>query len=397
MRPLPDRLNDRLEQQIAFWQYAGQPDRLPDAIDDDPEVDELIRLAGHVRSTPFLEVSPAFTDELELRLLQHAKLQPRRSVMVWRNWFPLLSWQPSRTLLLVGVMLLCLLLGTGVLAVAQAASPTSPLYIVKNWEQNVQVSLARSPLDRAELSRQMIHDRLNSLSDLVAPSDAKAYDQALADVDQQMNAIAQIINTLPVGPDRDRLTGELAITRIEVRSALRSVLPRLTIAERLHTTAQLEQLNDTVPHLQSVFIVLPSRSGEQATISVTGDNLAKGARLFVDNQVMASTGTLQNGTDVFVVSWNSTQSPHTIGILNPDGTAAQTTVITQVVPKDSQDDKSSSGHRHDSGGGSGSDSGGGGSSGRGGSWGGGGDTGGGGSWGSGGSGRGSDHAPGGRH
>jgi len=36
---------------------------------------------------------------------------------------------------------------------------------------------------------------------------------------------------------------------------------------------------------------------------------------------------LHNGTYIFTVSWNRQSSPQTIGILNADGTVAQTTVI----------------------------------------------------------------------
>lgn len=372
MRPLPDRLNDRLEQQITFWRNAEQQGQLLDALGDDPEVDELIKLADHLQSAPSLEASPVFARHLEQRLLlRNAQLEQKRSAVSWWNWLPLLAWQPRRALLIASITLLCLLLGTGVLAVAQASGPTSPLYVVKSWEQDVQISLAHSPLDRAEVSRQIVLDRLHSLAGLTTPSNTAAYYQDLADIDQQIDTIVQIINTLPAGADRDRLTDELAQTRIEMRSTLRGLLPLLTIDERLQTTDRLAQLGDTVPHLQSVFMVLSFHPQEQAMISVTGSDLSSGARLFVDNRIMTNAGSLQNGVYVFVVSWQNTQSPHTIGILNPDGTAAQTNAITLVVPKDDQGNKNDNGHRHNDGGGNG----GGGSGGSGGGKNGGGDNG----------------------
>ena len=49
--------------------------------------------------------------------------------------------------------------------------------------------------------------------------------------------------------------------------------------------------------------------------------------MLIDQVFVGESGTLENGTDIFVVSWNGQSSPHTIGILNPDGTMAQTTVI----------------------------------------------------------------------
>ncbi|HLG62811.1 MAG TPA: hypothetical protein VKY19_12800 [Ktedonosporobacter sp.] len=354
MRPLPDRLNDRLEQQITFWRNTEQQGQLLDALGDDPEVDELIKLADRIQSAPFLEASPVFARHLEQRLLQrNAQLQQKRAAVSWWSGLPLLVWRPRRALLIASIMLLCLLLGTGVLAVAQASSPTSPLYVVKNWEQNVQISLAHSPLDRAEVCRQIVLDRLKSLTSLTTPSDTAAYYQDLADIDQQIDMIAQIINTLPAGADRNRLTDELAQTRSEMRTTLRGLLPLLTIDERLQTTDRLAQLGDTVPHLQSVFMVLSFHPQKQATISLIGSNLANGAQLLVDNRIVTNAGSLQNGVYVFVISWQNTQSPHTIGILNPDGTAAQTNAITLVVPKDDQGNNSDNGHRHNDGGGSG--------------------------------------------
>jgi hypothetical protein len=39
-------------------------------------------------------------------------------------------------------------------------------------------------------------------------------------------------------------------------------------------------------------------------------------------------GSWQNGEYVFVTNWVGNQHPQSIGIVNPDGTAAQTTTIT---------------------------------------------------------------------
>ncbi|HZO73024.1 MAG TPA: hypothetical protein VFB60_12555 [Ktedonobacteraceae bacterium] len=355
MRPLPDRLNDRLEQQITFWHNTEQQGQLLDALGNDPEVDELVKLADRIQSAPSLEASPVFARHLEQRLLlRNAQLQQKRLALSRWSWLPWPAWQPRRALLIASITLLCLLLGTGVLAVAQASGPTSPLYVVKNWEQNVQISLAHSPLDRAEVCRQIVLDRLKSLTSLTTPADTTAYYQDLADIDQQIDMIVQIINTLPAGADRDRLSDELAQTRSEMRTTLRGLLPLLTIDERLQTTARLAQLGDTVPHLQSVFMVLSFHPQEQAMISLTGSNLSNGAQLLIDNRVVTNTGSFQNGVYVFVIPWQNTQSPHTIGILNSDGTAAQTNAITLVVPKDDQGNKNDNGHRHNDGGGGGS-------------------------------------------
>ena len=48
----------------------------------------------------------------------------------------------------------------------------------------------------------------------------------------------------------------------------------------------------------------------------------------MNNRLWDVRGSLQNGLYVFMASWVGNQHPQSIGILNPDGTAAQTTTIT---------------------------------------------------------------------
>jgi len=105
-------------------------------------------------------------------------------------------------------------------------------------------------------------------------------------------------------------------------------LPHLALPERLVTTDELGRLDDTVPRLTSAVIVLPVHPNEQTTVSISGDDIQPGAQLLVDNRLVQVRGSFQNGLYVFVAQWVGNQHPHSIGILNPDETAAQTTVIT---------------------------------------------------------------------
>jgi hypothetical protein len=45
---------------------------------------------------------------------------------------------------------------------AHVSNPGNPLYTVKQWEQQVQLSLAHSPSDQAKVSTPIAHDQLNS-------------------------------------------------------------------------------------------------------------------------------------------------------------------------------------------------------------------------------------------
>jgi hypothetical protein len=53
-------------------------------------------------------------------------------------------------------------LGTSLLALAASVTnPDNPLYTVKKWEQHVQLSFSRPPLDQPKASPQSVRNRLN--------------------------------------------------------------------------------------------------------------------------------------------------------------------------------------------------------------------------------------------
>ncbi len=339
MNHLPERLNDRLEQLNArSWNgekpagWLRSPARAPES---DPEVDELATLAHRFQSASPLQVDPDFARQLERRiLLRSAVLRLEKNPARVRVFSRLLRAHPVFAMAF-SLCLLLLLLGTGLLATAaQVSNPDNPLYAVKRLEQHVQISLASSSESQAALDLHFARDRLNTLPDLADSAHAEAYQQALTDLDQQISAAFKAINTLPAGTYHDRLASELAALEADARQALRRLLSRLTLPGRLLTTGELGRLGDNVPLLKSVEIVLPAHPNGNAIISISGDDIQPGAQLLVDSQVVEARSSLQNGLDVFVAEWDGNQHPHSIAILNPDGTAAQTTTLTLQVPND---------------------------------------------------------------
>lgn len=335
MKTLLERLNDRLERLNALSRNGeNSPGVLPpreDAPDRDPVVDELVALAHRFQSEPSLQVNPDFAWQLERRILIHeAELRRERSARGWS--FPrLLHVRPFFGIAL-GLCLLLLLLGTGVLAVAaQISNPDNPLYKVKRWEQHVQISLASSSGNQAELDLQFARDRLGMLANLADPAHQGAYQQALMDMDQQISAAANAINAVPAGAYHARLASELAALQVDARHILRGLLSQLSLPERLQTTGELGRLGDNVPLLKSVEILLPAHPNGNASISISGQDIQPGAQLLVDGQLLEAHSSLQNGSNIFVANWIGDQHPHMIGILNPDGTAAQTTAITLQI------------------------------------------------------------------
>ena len=332
MKPLPERLNDRLEQHHARSRSGeGAPDWLLSPVhapSQDPEADAFVAFALRFQAAPALQVDPDYAWQLEQRLLRrNAALHLERPVRGW-SFLRLLRAHPVfRVALSLGLLLL--LLGTGVLvAAAQMTNPDSPLYVVKHWEQQVQVSLAHSPENQAHLDLQFAQDRLKTLVTLADAVHVQAYSEALVELDQQLSAAARASHGLPAGAEQDRVESQLATLQAEARHTLRGLLPQLALAERLLTTDELGRLGETVPHLVSAEVIPPAHQGGQAIISIAGEDIQPGAQLLVDSRLMDVRGSLQNGWDVFVANWVGNQHPQRLGILNPDGTAAQTTTIT---------------------------------------------------------------------
>lgn len=328
MKPLPERLNDRLEQREARSSYGeGAPDWLLSPVpSQDPEADELVALALRLQSAPPLQVDPDFAWQLEQRILTHnTVLRLEQPVRGWSFRRRMRAHPVFRVAL--SLCLLLLLLGTGVLvAAAQVTNPNNPLYAVKRWEQ--QVSLANSSEYQAEATLQFARDQLKTLINLAGTANTDTYRAALVELDQRISTAARVINAFPAGAAHERLASELAALKADARRTLRGLLSQLALSERLTTTGELGDLGDTVPRLVSVEVILPQHPNRQAIISISGDDIQPGAQLLVDSGLVEATGSLQNGRYVFVANWAGKQHSYSIGILNPDGTAAQTTTIT---------------------------------------------------------------------
>jgi len=335
MKPLPQRLNERLEQRNACSRYGGEaPDWLLSPVhapNQDPEADELVALALRLQAAPPLQADPHFARQLEQCMLaRNAVLRLERPVRGWS--FPRLLRAHPVLRVALSLCLLLLLLGTGALVgAARTTNPNSPLYVVKHWEQQVQISLAKTSENQAHLDLQFARDQLNTL---VGTTNTDAYGEALAKLDQQLTAASRAIDALPAGTEHERLASELATLKADAGHTLRGLLSQLALAERLATTAELGHLGNAVPHLVSVAITLPAHPNGQAMISIAGADIQPGVQLLVDSQLVEATGSLQNGSYVFVANWAGNQHPYSVGILNPDGTAAQTTSITLNSPDD---------------------------------------------------------------
>jgi hypothetical protein len=331
MKPQQKRLHDRLEQMLwhARPREEHADDIVADSLENEQELEQLLVVAQHLRALPQVQVAPGFVGQLETRVLHRAAELRLQRVAKRRSVLPILRLRPA----LVGTLgfcLLFLLLSTGLLAfAAQVSNPTNPLYALKRLEQHLQISMAGDQSDQAALDLQFAYDGLKALSSLADPVHAVAYAQALADLDQNLRNAALAINALPVDARRVQLAAELTGQQTDAVHVLRDLLPALSFAERLATTAELARLGNTVAIVLAAAVTLPPHPNGHALISLSGRNFQGGAQLLVDGRSTGVTGTLEHDQLVFTLtSWNGARHPHMLGILNPDGTAAQTTAIT---------------------------------------------------------------------
>ena len=338
MIPVPDDLPDELERQlVAVQQKRQRSDSISSSnhsLKATPEIEALANLAEQLQAALSLQVDPAFARRLERYLLaQNGALQRSRATRRGWNW-SLFGFSRTRSTIVLArcLLMLVIVMGTGVLVVsAQVGDPNNPLYAVKLWEHQVQVSFVGSSADQVELHLKFARDQLTTLGNFTNASESSSYHQSLANFDRQVTTATQEIQALPAGTDQDRLTQELATLQTDARHTLHELLGKLAFPERLLTTDELGRLGDTIPSLTQAQVTLPAQPNGQASVSISGSDLQPGAHLLVDGQPVAASSAFENGVYLFTVGWQGNKHPHTIGILNPDGTAAQTThVIVQT-------------------------------------------------------------------
>lgn len=333
MKPQPQHHADQLEEMLSSLEQ-NVPEHSRSIVSDgvDPEVRELVLLAQQFRASPSLMPDPAFAQRLERKVVAHTvrHAQAQRTQPKW-GW--LIGWNRiPRAQIVLGALIVCILASTGTLfaMAATVSNPDNPLYGIKVWEQHVQLSLAGSPQSQADVSLQIIHDRLNVIPGLTGTAHADAYRQALDDIKAQIDIVTGVINTLPASSDRQDVENKLAAAKSTTRHTLYGVLLHLPLTERLTTTTFLSQLGAPVPDIQNVSVVITTQPTNQATITVTGTNLNSATQLMVNNRAVVSDCVVQSNACVFTIPWHGTKSPDTITVFNPDGTTAQATNILLV-------------------------------------------------------------------
>ena len=244
-----------------------------------------------------------------------------------RSLLRLLKGRPATQrawMTVLGAVAALLLAFLGITSVAANSLPGDPLYGIRQAEQQVALAWTGDQSARASLQLTQLQQAIADLNTVARQHRADtAIQDALAAVIAETRASRSAVNTLPTGQARETLARSLENTLQEERQTLHRLLFQVDWHMRLAFTQQLGALGEAIPTLAQATIV--EGTGDTLVITVTGKNFAPGARLFINGSPRGVV--LSNTATTLRVQVQASDLPHhstyTIGVANPDGTAAQ--------------------------------------------------------------------------
>ena len=347
-----DRLDDLLEnwhasqydQQIRAGSrlvplpLAGQQSHKSIPQDEQPDQDAaltpLLETAQRIEALPTLRPSAAFSQRLgrQVQARAAAMRAPAGSNQLTlvrgrhRRGFELSGWMRVHPGLAAIVVALAVLGVLGIVGVAgaQASDPGNPLYQVKQFEQNLQLSFA-SPADRVRLHIGNARADLRALASYAQQRDDANYERVLSYLSQETDQAASDLEDVPAGAEYTQLAQQLEQVKSDEQQTLRGLLKQIDITERLTTTASLKALGASVPIISHVALTVGD--GGKDTVVISGSGFEPGAQLLVDGRVVPADVTVDAQEFTAVVSLPPDARPTQVGVANPDGTAVQSDLI----------------------------------------------------------------------
>jgi hypothetical protein len=316
---------------------------------------EMPPLGSDDPTLPGIEWSAAANDATLPDTIQVVRPSAARRQPVWRR----LLWPALAATLLFAI-------GMTTFTAAVLAGPGSPLYGLHKWEQNFQANLTGSAADRTQLHISNAQDALFALNTAVANHETGAtYDDALATFRDEARAAANSLHNMTPGGERDALAARLDQLHAKGIADLHTALPALSWPQRIETTGVLTELGDQVLTITQADMVYSEHGQHLWAITISGSGFQQGAVLLLNGRPVTASITVTPTKLVAQMSGDDdAPRPSSIGVGNPDNTAAATTSITSNEANDddgtpgAQQTPTSDDHGDDGHGGSGSDDGG---------------------------------------
>ncbi len=273
-------------------------------------------------------VPPELTERVEARLrarihgqtLQTGKVFPLPHAPARRRrWLTLLS----------AAVLVLLLVSIGTLTAAARSLPGDALYGLKQVEDRSALAFAGSPRARAEAAIGQLRSTLADLHTVVVAGRTQdALQQAVNAVVSKTKDSRAAVAAVAVGADRVGVQHDLDTALSAEEQTLRSLLRQVNWPIRVALTQQLGALGDVVPTITQVSV--SQQSDDTLLVTVRGTNFAPTAELVINGEPQG--GGQQSTTTQLIVVISEAGWQHealAIGVLNPDGTAAQTQGVFQ--------------------------------------------------------------------
>ncbi|MBA3822988.1 MAG: hypothetical protein H0X24_03665 [Ktedonobacterales bacterium] len=295
-----------------------------------PPEDELLSAAQRLAELRQMAVPRAFAEQLEARLRQRAhalqaEADPALAYDDAPATLPLPALRVPRRRTVAVTLSSCLalaLIGWIVLASAASSLPGDPLYGIKQFRNQIALSQANGPVDRAKLSITQLQTAIADLSQEVADGHSPAsVDDALGVVISATQNATSAVNGLAVS-DRAALQSDLQHTLASERAALRSALLHVPLKEQLTFTTQLAAVGDTnVPTISQV--TFTHGQGDGGTLMITGTHFAPGVQAILAGRLYQPSSQNAAGTRLSVAWGEFENEDHAlaVGVRNPDGTA----------------------------------------------------------------------------
>jgi hypothetical protein len=312
----------------------------PSSAESDPELAPLLDAARQVRALSAAQPDAHFAEALRARMLTRAAeirlarpislpaaRDPRRPL---RQAVRFSTSIPMRRPL-VAAAVLVVALGTGTLTAAAAAPPGSPLFGLHRAEQSLRAAATSDASAKAQLHLGYARQWLAAVRVAATRQQgSNTYLSALQALREEDGAAATAIAAISDGATRRALAGQLARLRAEEGATLGAALANIGWPERIATTQALGALGVSVPRITSAQLEV---RGESWHITITGSGFLPGAVLLVDGQALTvETQLSATQIEAQVPRARSRVLPHTLGVGNPDGTAAASAVTPGSRP-----------------------------------------------------------------
>jgi hypothetical protein len=293
------------------------------------EVAASLAAAEIVTRLQEIDVPPEFANRLELSIRARARdlaqqnggtipIARPRSPAGSRRFLGRRAW-----IIELGAAAVLMLAYIGMLMTYTRNLPGASHYGSKQAEQQLARIFANDPQELASVRIEQLRSSLGDLSIVVNEGGGDAaISQALDSVAGKTSVSRRAVAALPAGTGREAEQRDLDGVLVEEEQTLRHLLDHVDWPIRLAFSKQLGALGDAVPTVTYARVRM-QRDGTLLII-LTGTHFAPGAELIIDGR---PEGTVSQSTPeqlVAVISSSTLSSgAHTLGVRNPDGTAAQ--------------------------------------------------------------------------